>query len=264
METDLVVGIIAAMTAIFGTVVALVQSHRITVLTDDLARRRWEDEKRHERQEVVGRFREPLARAAYDLQSRLYNVLQKQFLGYLSGKPQERAYVVENTAFLVAQYFAWTEIVRREIQYIDLETEAGTAELAHRQDELSRLWGDDSREYGNALRIWAGEQRAIGELLIEETDRGPRCMGYARFVETLRGPHDPFLDTLVDAVRALPQQLSSPRLVKLQNALIDQLEDLDPGFVRFPKESRAKVGSRPAGIGTAVPAPPLYGVPAEG
>ena len=217
------------------------QQSQLTLLNDELARRRWQEEQRQKREEVVNRFREPLARAAYDLQSRLWNVLNGGFLGYLvAGSPREQAYALENTAFLVAQYFAWTEIVRREIQIIDLEEESETADLAHQQDRISALWGTDDAAYGDVFRIWAGEQRAIGELLVEESENGPRCMGYGRFVELLHGDHSPFLDLLTEEIRVLPRRPHPRRLVELQHALIDQLEVLDRQFVRFPRTTRTK------------------------
>ena len=242
------------------------QQRQHILLEDELSRRRWQDEQRHKREEVVNRFREPLARAAYDLQSRLWNSLHGRFLEtYLvGGTPREKAYAVENTAFVIAQYFAWTEIVRREIQFIDLQEESETAALAHQQDRISHLWGSDHQAYGTVLRIWAGEQRAIGELLVEDTSAGPRCMGYARFVELLHGDHSPFLDVLTAEIQALPRKQGPypRRLVELQHALINQLEFLDPRFIRFPAEARSKVPTAPDAA-TTVSTPPRYGHPSN-
>src|SRR5262249_50374327 len=75
-----------------------------------------------QREKEISKFSEPLARAAYDLQSRFYNILQLELIDMflVRGDDREKAYVVNNTAFLIGQYLCWTEMVRREIQYIDL------------------------------------------------------------------------------------------------------------------------------------------------
>lgn len=57
-------------------------------------------------EKVVSRFRDPLLHAAYDLQSRIFNILKRGFLKryYTDGSPREKEYAVENTVFLLAQF----------------------------------------------------------------------------------------------------------------------------------------------------------------
>jgi len=69
--------------------------------------------------EALARYRDPLARAAEDLRSRLWNVRRGQFLqtygvGGDAGAREARL----STLFRIAQYFAWSEILRREVQYL--------------------------------------------------------------------------------------------------------------------------------------------------
>jgi hypothetical protein len=50
----------------------------------------------------MSRYREPLVRAAYDLQSRLFNTLRQDQRGFLAkyvvgGDPKEQEYARENT-----------------------------------------------------------------------------------------------------------------------------------------------------------------------
>jgi hypothetical protein len=70
-----------------------------------------------DREEVVSRFKDPLAHAAYDLQSRTFNILKQAFLNryYANGAAREKEYAVENTVFLLAQFLGWTEIIRQEV-----------------------------------------------------------------------------------------------------------------------------------------------------
>jgi hypothetical protein len=203
---------------------------------------RVKDERRHEQEKLVSRYREPLARAAYDLQSRLYNILEQQFIEayYTNGSERERSYAVDNSVFLVAQYFAWTEIIRREIQFLDLGADIENRELARLQDELYSLWQTDL--FGTLYRVFAGEQRAIGERMIREGPRGPECMGYASFLEQNTKANDPLIEALrADTRRLAHSSEARARLIALQNALIDLLAFLDPQYVRFPERSRTKV-----------------------
>jgi hypothetical protein len=133
------------------------------------------------REREIAQLREPLSRAAYDLQSRLFNILRGGVLGFVrAGNERERSYVLDNTVFLVAQYLCWTELTRREVQYIDLGKDEETRCLQRLQDNIYGLWG--TSRYPPIFCIFAGEQRAIGEALIQAGPRGLECMGYGAFL----------------------------------------------------------------------------------
>ena len=66
--------------------------------------------------ELVRAYRNPLLRAAYDLQSRIWNVHG----GFRGRGDTEQDYVVTNTLYVLAEFFGWLEIVRRELQFLDL------------------------------------------------------------------------------------------------------------------------------------------------
>lgn len=196
-----------------------------------------------QRRREISKFSEPLARSAYDLQSRLYNILKQGLVQvYLvNGSDRERLYVIDNTVFLVAQYLCWTELVRREIQFIDLGENKKTQELLRLQDTIYSLWGTDG---SSALfRIFAGEQRAIGEALIQIGASGPECMGYGAFLKTFNKGVNPLIDALRADVLSLDNGLrqATERLTNLQHALIDLLKMLDPEYLRFSEDRRSKV-----------------------
>jgi len=65
-------------------------------------------------------YAEPLIAAAFDLQTRLYSIVQHNFL---KAAAVERGYAEPSTLWLIAQYFAWVEILRREVQYLDVGVE---------------------------------------------------------------------------------------------------------------------------------------------
>jgi hypothetical protein len=214
----------------------------VTKLSEEIDRRKTLEVAEAERQKLISRYREPLARAVFDLQSRLYNILQQQLLEtyFDYGSERSRAYVVDNTTFLIAQYFAWIEIIRIEINHIDLGTEDDSRTLVHLLDAITTIWADDGHP---SLRLFAGEQRAIGEDLTFRGAQGLSCKGYSAFLGDLDSNSSPIIEAVRNDVRRLSTMLSAtrPRAVRLQNSFIDLLLFLDPDYIRFPKKKRAKV-----------------------
>jgi hypothetical protein len=243
LKTELLIAFISGGVALSAATLSVwgqFETSRISANVEDLRRAA---ERRIELEKATSRYREPLARATYDLQSRLYNILE-QGLAHVyidNGDERERSYVIDNTAFLVAQYFAWTEIIRRDVQYIDLGQDSQTRKLAQLQDDIYALFQTD--QFDRMFRVFAGEQRAIGERMIRDGPRGPECVGYGAFLDQLAKSPDPLLEPVRQNVQALSTkfEVARPRLVGLQNALIDLLAYLDPHFIRFPEEQRTKV-----------------------
>lgn len=103
---------------------------------------------------------------------------------------------------------------------------------------------------GNGFRLFAGEQRAVGELMIERTPELCRCMGFAAFLKqrkadeaTLKRDIDHWLDPLREDIKQMATDVEpfETRLVRIQHSLIDLLYFLDSQYIRFPKDSRTKV-----------------------
>ncbi len=250
MEAELVVALIAGAVALAsagGTVWSSVRNAEHTDANAKAIELLKIDNERlkaaYQKQKEISKFSEPLARSAYDLQSRLYNILKQNLVDahLVHGDDRGRSYVINNTVFLVGQYLCWTEIVRREIQFIDLGESTKTRKLLHLQDTITGLWRTDQQ--GPIFRIFAGEQRAIGETLIQTGAQGSECMGYGAFLRTFNNGTSPLIDALREDVMSLDNGLSqaSERLTNLQRALIDLLEMLDPEYLRFPEGRRSKV-----------------------
>ena len=252
MDKTLIPSIISAVVAVGAGVIAIWGQVRVKRVEADLALQKAEADRRAETERTERKFREPLGRAAYDLQSRLFNIVARpddehpqrgRFLDIYLQKGDERTrnYAAKNTLFLVAQYFAWTELVRREIQFIDLGADEQTRQLTWLQDNIYSIWQSD--EYSSLLRIFAGEQRAIGERIIRDGARGPECMGYASFLDFYKANPDPLLCALEAEICSLGSSLEQarPRLVALQHAMVDLLAFFDPSFVRFPQRTRTKL-----------------------
>ena len=198
---------------------------------------------RQEAEKIVSKFRDPLLNAAYDLQSRIYNILVLKFLPYkyTKGSALAKEYAVENTVFLVAQFLGWTELTRQEIQFIDLGSDDETRRLRELQNTIYSQFQTDG--LGKGFQLFAGDQRAIGELMIDRTREPPRCLGYAAFLKDRDENLDHWLDPLREDVKKMAKNVQpyAERLISIQNALIDLLKFLDPEYVYFPRESRSKI-----------------------
>jgi hypothetical protein len=103
---DLVTALIGLAGGLVGASIALYGQLRI-----------WNLQARHDAEAVLARYREPLLGAAYELQGRLWNILSLDFLRryYFEGDEAQKTYAVENTLYVLAQYFCWSEILRHEI-----------------------------------------------------------------------------------------------------------------------------------------------------
>ncbi|MBO9652096.1 MAG: hypothetical protein J7605_26605 [Variovorax sp.] len=200
------------------------------------------DDRQFELEQIMSRYRGPLLHAVYDLQSRLYNVLVNGFFDtyLIGGSATQRHYAENNTAFLIAQFFSWTEIIRQEVQFIEFSESDKTRRLSDLRDEIYGLWQTD--RFVDPLMIWAGEQRAIGELMIEQRGTQLTCKGYASFLRSFGAAQEPLMDRLTNAVHASAAARASAhdRLLAVQHKLIDILDVLDPDHVRFRAASRSR------------------------
>ena len=189
----------------------------IAKIKSKLAKAEKTDERTHEYSRVMRRYQGPLQHAAYDLQSRLYaTVTQNLIPVYVdNGDQHEREYVINNSAFVIAQYFAWAEIIRNEIQFIDFSTSNKTRRFSCLQDELYGLWRTDVLQ--DEFRLWSGEQRAIGELMIESQADNQTCIGYAEFIKIIKNNEQPLLNKLVEDVANFSQnpEQSFQRITKI-------------------------------------------------
>jgi hypothetical protein len=213
------------------------QAFALEQAKDELARGREAATKADEAARVVAKYRDPLLRSAYDLQSRIYNVYRPG--GFGGGRDPE--YFRLNTLFLFAEFLAWLEIIRREVQFLDLGAVQETKNLSRMLQEVQDQMSTTSRLRDN-IYLYRGHQRAIGELMLVpregQTTAGPRyeCMGYAAFVAAQEDPaFAKWFTRLGDAIDRLrlDKRNRPQRLVRVQHALIDLIDLLDPNHDRF-------------------------------
>jgi hypothetical protein len=139
-----------------------------------------------QRQREISNFSEPLARAAYDLQSRLYNILKQNLIEiYLvGGNDRETSYVTNNTAFLVGQYLCWSELVRKEIQFIDLGESKKTRELLAPSGRHLQHMGNGQTP--PAFPYLCGRTKSDWRSLHSDRRSGARMHGIRRFPQNLQ------------------------------------------------------------------------------
>jgi hypothetical protein len=243
MTVELLVAIIAGVVAL--------ASAAITVLGQSRNANRqhgWTKTARLEN--LLARYGDPLANAAYDLQSRLWNIGRSDFMSafFLHGDDQERDYAEKSTLWLAAQYFGWVEIIRRETQFLDL------GDLERNRTLGGLLWAVRGAFATDAvtttqLRFFRGEQRAVGEVMIvaraaaaTETRADP--MGYAQFRKNLeQGIFNPWGSRWSAGIEEFASSASAdPRVRLIQNALVDLVSFLDPHALRYPRSRLQKLG----------------------
>jgi len=207
-------------------------SVRTARLSHDLAEER---ELRLETQSAIKaaeRVYEPLAQAAAELQSRIYNIVETGWVDIQKRYSSHGDYAISSTAFLFAHYFGWIEARRQAV--LSSSGEGGRDESVQRHiDGVLKVLRRS--EGSGAFLFFTTEQRAIGELMLEWEQVGdtgiriPKVLGYAAFLdryrdeESFRSWFAP-VDAGLDAVSAGDHQ----RLLAIQHALVDLIDELDP------------------------------------
>jgi hypothetical protein len=126
------------------------------------------------------------------------------------------------------------------VQFIEFAETDKTRRLSDLRDQIYGLWQTD--QFADPLMIWAGEQRGIGELMIDVRGDNLTCIGYARFLRSFGAGQEPLMDHLIQAVLASATSpvVSHDRLLAIQHKLIEMLEVLDPDGLRFRAETRSR------------------------
>jgi hypothetical protein len=169
--------------AIIVALIALVGTVGNATLTYGLQRRR-ELEKSDA---IWARYRASLASAAEDLSSRIENILRGYFLdAYVGGPYEDQA--IQSTLFRFAQYFGWSEVLRRYMRSPDPRHAREDQKL----EELRRLVADtfSTDRYGRygsgGFVMWREAQRAVGELMITRDGDVIDTIGVADFVVAIK------------------------------------------------------------------------------
>ncbi|KXZ51931.1 hypothetical protein GPECTOR_11g57 [Gonium pectorale] len=154
-------------------------------------------------QELMKQYKKPLLQSAFDLQSRLANQIKTNFLYQFAqkGNARDRDYARLNMAFVISEFLGWLEVIRQEIVFI-VGGGNRTSDLNLILDAIKFQFTGETPVQGNGsphsldtdvhwqtLQLYAGELRAIGEVMIVErtydddnVGSNLSVIGYAEFV----------------------------------------------------------------------------------
>jgi hypothetical protein len=192
-----------------------------------------ERERRQEQKSAIqasSRVYEPLAQAAAELQSRIYNIVSTGWVGIVERYQGHGDYAETSTAFLFAHYFGWVE-ARRQAVLTSSGAGDRDAAVVRAIDHVRQVMRKTDHEEG--FLFYQVEQRAIGELMFSwdsvDGARLPHVDGYAAFsrryhddLEFRRWFHP--IDRGLELVAAGQHH----RLIEIHGALLDLITVLDP------------------------------------
>jgi len=255
MDAEIAVGVGSAAVSVVGAVAAGVMTtwsaQRTRRYESLIAAQQKAQSKAEQAEAILSRYREPLLNAAQNLHSRLYNIVEYDVLGsqLQCGDPDLERYARDYTVYVFAEYLCWAEIIRRDLRFLDLGTESRNRELV-RLLEANQL-AIASEAMPKPLRLFRGQQRAIGELMMTPTgDPGPAqyaSLGYVRFCEQV--DNDPvfarWFRRLRDNLEELAEAWHADQagVVALQHSLVDLIEFADPLHLRLPARYRDRLMS---------------------
>ena len=233
MATETLLTIIALVFSVVSVVVSGAITLRTQRLSHTLALERDQRLEEESALKAAQRVYEPLAQAAAELQSRIFNIVETGWVNLTGRYAGHEGYAEASTAFLFAHYFGWVEARRQAV----LSSAGGD-----RDDKVQKLLDGvlkslrRSPNDSDGFIFFTTEQRAIGELMCswevlgDTGQRIPKVMGYAEFFERYNSdrafrkwfvPVDTGMDRLNDGDHS--------RLAVIQHALVALIAELDQG-----------------------------------
>ncbi|MCU0548924.1 MAG: hypothetical protein MUC48_06205 [Leptolyngbya sp. Prado105] len=251
MKPEVLTTIIAAIVAVVSATITIYGQTRVARLTDRLIKQREAASREAQTAVLMAKYRDPLLRSTIDLQSRLYNIHQQKFFEYVYHRsPVGQEYAINNTLYVIAEYLGWVEILRKEIQFLDLGDLDLNRQLSELLIAINQAFGH--HRGGEIFQLFNGEQRAIGEIMMTTRSTqeviGYDCIGYASFVKRLNDPDFASwftkLKNDLNTIGKTPD-VNLDRLVIIHSKLIDLIDFLDPHHVRVPTKHRSKIRHQP-------------------
>ena len=156
-------------------------------------------------------------------------------------------YARDYTVYVLSEYLCWAEIIRRDMRFLDLGNEERNRDLVQLLEASQRAIS--SERFPRPFRLFRGEQRSIGELMMVPTadtaSTQYESMGYVKFCGKL--DNDAAFAKWFNRLRSDIDQISdasraeASRLINLQNRLIDLIQFLDPQQQRLPAKYRSRL-----------------------
>ena len=191
--------------------------------------RRREARRERIRQEVL-RWANPILNSVEGLESRLDNILDDDLYVALSPRTAGVArpvapdwavsyeYVMPSTLFLFAEYFAWVRLLLERLSFELFESHQSQERFFDAIWDVTKSLSSWPKAEvvggGDDAQVFALQQRAIGELVIERDRETPRILTYPEFLNALE---------------------SDARFASLFEPLRSFLEGLEPGTKRWSR-----------------------------
>lgn len=244
------VAVIAAITSLAGAIATVVLGavfeRRRHVEQHELERRRLVEQHELERQDDAAqraqkrqdrtdRYSQPLMDAAQALASRIGNALDERQVNefrdaearYAERYARDMRY---ESLYRYARFICWMHIVIGEIRVLDLGNERRNEALVKK---LSKVGQALSERNGQLFLLLGGEQRTIGELMVESDEQGGRrCISSIEFKRRIDRDRD-FIEAFTPLSADLMAYVGDPskgrgRLEKTRAALEELIRLLDP------------------------------------
>jgi hypothetical protein len=196
-------------------------------LRADLARAERHETAEEAAQRVVETFRRPMLAAAVEFKRRLGNILHGGFFAYLGDDQHRKQMALLSTAYRVAAYLGWRELLTRRLTYLHYEDSAETKMVLALLEDVSTKLARDDPKLGSdqRLMLWKDEQRAVGGLML--TDDGNGVVGFETFFAEFDTKFAPWLKHFVDGLEGRDVDLPGGRLETIEESLAALIADLD-------------------------------------
>jgi hypothetical protein len=232
MTSNDIITILTVVLSVLSVVLSGIFGVRTTRLSHKLEEDRAKRLEEESAIKAAERVYEPLAQAAAELQSRIFNIVESGWVGLMKRYESHGDYALTSTAFLFAHYFGWIEARRQAV--------LGSSGEGRRDESVQELIDGVLKtlrrsEDSEGFLFFTTEQRAIGELMCswethpETGARTVSVMGYAAFEK--RYHSDPEFEKWfvpVTAGMSLVSTGDNRRLVAIQRALVALIDRLDP------------------------------------
>ncbi|KAF2833108.1 hypothetical protein CC86DRAFT_365084 [Ophiobolus disseminans] len=259
VDASVIVSIVIAVISVLGTLIVAFVGHvtakKQEAARHDLARRLEEmKEKRQEARDLAAltaKYSQPLMVAAYELQARLYELLEypisKEHLETQEGLEDIKIF----TCYRFAVLLAWTHILKSKAQYFSFTTDTNLRKIGDLvlrvNEEFDRRRGNDGQNVG----VWPGSRVLVSERMIKtathekEVPLDTMVRGYNEFRrdwDTLfKSPMGYFCQWIDDMLLARKegQEHKDDALRCTQHNLVDMVQHLDNNEL-YPHLRRAE------------------------
>ncbi|MGJ5632447.1 hypothetical protein [Nostoc sp. CALU 1950] len=221
--------------------------------------------RREANHEVSKKYSRPILFAAAELQDRLWGLTQRQAISPNPSLLREdkdelfsltfsitKRHYLTSIIYLFARYFAYIEILKKKVQFIELKKNNDSksfailmksAERALSEEQLINL-AKTPMKYDR--QIFKLQQAYIGEKLILEKEKELYCMSFAEFSDKFEifsseADFKDLIDFLTRAVSNNQEDFCLSRCCLLLNALVDLINFLDPKCQYVSSKDREKV-----------------------